>query len=283
MNNRQRYKMELEQLVKWGKRLEAAIVYECSLKEIKDIGVEDILEHAEKLGWEDGDDEIHIPSFREEYRQWYSEAEAIVRQLLHTHLEDFRRYYQLPNPQDPMKITDRDYRISDYLIGQQVMAHSFYGHRVSVHGNPIVLHLFKQQLSIVKAAAERLDSSLHEIKQLVQADLFDSELDAAKELMNTGFLPAAGMMAAVVMEKHLAQVCEKHGIEFKKEKRKLTINDFNDRLKDNSVIDIPEWRRNQHLGDLRNLCSHYNEGREVTKEEIEELIKGVERAIRMIS
>ena len=143
--------------------------------------------------------------------------------------------------------------------------------------------LFQQQLAIVKAAARRLNSSLHEIKQLVQADLFDSELDAAKELMNSGFLPAAGMMAAVVMEKHLAQVCEKHGIEFEKEKRKLTINDFNNHLKDNSVIDTPEWRRNQYLGDLRNSCAHYNEGKEVTKEEIEELIKGVERAIRMIS
>lgn len=283
MNYRQRYEVELQRLIKEGKELEAAIVYECSLKEIKDMGIEAILERAERMGWNDGDDEIHIPFFREEYQQWYSDAEAVVRQLLPSHLEDFCGYYQMPNSQERMKITDHDYRISDYLVGHQVMTNFVNGHRVYVLGNPIVLHLFKQQLSIVKAAAKRLDSSLHEIKQLVQADLFDSELDASKELMNSGFLPAAGMMAAVVMERHLAQVCENHGIGFKKEKEKLTINDFNKGLKDNNVIDTSEWRRNQYLGDLRNSCAHYNKGEEVTKEKVEELIGGVTRIIKTLS
>lgn len=38
---------------------------------------------------------------------------------------------------------------------------------------------FRQQQAILNAVKQRFESSLFDIKQLVQADLFDSELDAA--------------------------------------------------------------------------------------------------------
>ena len=41
---------------------------------------------------------------------------------------------------------------------------------------------FDQQLAILGAVRARFESSLFDIRQLVQADLFDSELDAAGEL-----------------------------------------------------------------------------------------------------
>ena len=59
-----------------------------------------------------------------------------------------------------------------------------------------------------------------------------------------------------------------------------SIADFNDAFKDN-VYDTVEWRRIQRLGDIRNLCDH-NKDREPTKEELDELIGGTERAIKTI-
>ena len=47
---------------------------------------------------------------------------------------------------------------------------------------------------------------------LVQADLFDNELDAAAELNDKGFRRAAGAVAGVVLEEHLETVCEQHNI-----------------------------------------------------------------------
>jgi hypothetical protein len=44
------------------------------------------------------------------------------------------------------------------------------------------------------------------------ASLFDSELDAALELGHKGFSPAAGAMAGVVLEKHLAEVTATTGL-----------------------------------------------------------------------
>lgn len=282
MNNLQKYERELQWLVRWGKSLEVAIVHECSLEKVEGIGVEEILERAERMGLYDGDDQIHFPSFMGEYQQWYSDAEIVVRQLLRWRLEAFCAYYQESESQNRKKITNDNYRISDYLAGQQKMVDAVNGLSINVQGNPIVFLLFRQQLAIVKAASRRLTSSLHEIKQLVQADLFRSELDAAKELMDSGFLGPAGMVAGVVMERHLAQVCENHEIQLTK--KKPGINDLNEALKKNKVIDVPEWGFNKyHLGYIRNLCAHHNEGEEVTKEQVAELINGVEKIIKTLS
>ena len=59
-------------------------------------------------------------------------------------------------------------------------------------------------------------------------------------------------------------------------KNNPAISDFNDLLKNGGVLDTPSWRQIQRLGDIRNLCDH-NKEREPTKEEVEELISGVEK------
>ena len=70
--------------------------------------------------------------------------------------------------------------------------------------------LFECQLGIVKSAQRRFESSLFDIQKIVRADLFDSEIDAARKLLKNGFLRAAGALAGVVLEKHLEQVCFKN-------------------------------------------------------------------------
>ena len=130
----------------------------------------------------------------------------------------------------------------------------------------------KQQLAIVKAISNRFESSLFDIRQLVQADLFDSELEAAQALVKQGFLRAGGAMAGVVMERHLAQVCENHAV--KLHKKAPTIADFNEALKKADVVDTFQWRSNLRLCDIRNLCDH-NRDAEPTKEQVNELVDGV--------
>jgi len=52
----------------------------------------------------------------------------------------------------------------------------------------------------IKVVKERFESSLFDIRQLVQADLFDSELEAAEELAKNRFSRAAGAVAGVVLD-----------------------------------------------------------------------------------
>jgi hypothetical protein len=135
----------------------------------------------------------------------------------------------------------------------------------------------EQQLNILKSAQQRFTSSLFDIRQLVAADLFDSEIEAARALVKNKFLRAAGAIAGVVLEKHLAQVCENHAI--KVTKKNPTIGDFNDLLKNADVIDTPRWRANQHLADIRNLCDH-NKTKEPTEEQVQDLVDGVAKVLK---
>jgi hypothetical protein len=138
---------------------------------------------------------------------------------------------------------------------------------------------FTTQLEILKSVKVKFESSLFDIKQLLQADLFDSEIDSSKELLKNGYLRASGVIAGVVLEAHLSQVCNNHNIIINK--RNPTINDFNEILKQNNIIDTPNWRFIQRLGDLRNLCSH-KRGREPLKEEVEELINRVDKITKTL-
>lgn len=135
------------------------------------------------------------------------------------------------------------------------------------------------QYKIVESAKERFTSALFDIKDIVQADIFDSELETAKELNKKGFIRAAGAVTGVILEKHLAHVCSLHNI--KSKKANPSISEFNQLLKDNNIIDTPTWRFIQHLGDIRNLCDHSKE-REPTKDEVADFIKGVDKIIKTI-
>ena len=144
--------------------------------------------------------------------------------------------------------------------------------KTKVVGPDAAIPHFRQQLAIVKSVKARFDSSLFDIRQLVQADLFDSELDGAKELAKHKFTRAAGALAGVVLERHLAQVCDNHAVRVTK--KAPGIADLNDALKAANVIAVPQWRFVQHLADIRNLCDH-NKMSEPTAEQVDDLVGGV--------
>lgn len=138
---------------------------------------------------------------------------------------------------------------------------------------------FVQQEAILQAAKSRFESSLFEIRHMIQADLFDSEIEAAESLLKHKYTRAAGALAGVVLERHLAQVCEDRPINITK--RKPAISDFNEALKQADVIDVPTWRFIQHLADIRNLCDHAKE-RDPTPGQVEDLLKGVTKVIKTV-
>jgi hypothetical protein len=138
---------------------------------------------------------------------------------------------------------------------------------------------FEQQVRILSACAARFESSLFDIRQLVQADLFDSEIDAARSLLKHGFGRAAGAIAGVVLEKHLKQVCADHKITIAK--KNPTINDLNQAIKDASVTTIPQWRHITLLADIRNLCDHHK-GPDPNVEQVTDLLDGTAKVLKTI-
>jgi len=266
--NIQRFKADLERLLKEGSDLELALV-------IKFHGKEEIKKayNLADTAWKNLMDTL--PVFNVGYEAWYSEALMFLRQILPDRVADFREHFEVPrNRKD---ITYASYRIQDALKGLQV-TRSLYDEVVVDH-RAAVPH-FKQQIAIIKAAQKRFESSLFEIRQLVQADLFDGEIDSARELLRHKFFRAAGAIAGVVLEKHLRQVCEDHKI--KVIKKNPGINDLNQLLKDNQAIDLPQWRHITLLGDIRNICDH-DKQKEPTMEQVTDLIDGTDKVLKTIA
>lgn len=262
ISNLERYKKDFDSLVKKGDQLDMALQYEVLPKQFT-------AEIRKKFGDKADETLKLLPSFHRTYQHWYSEAKALVRQLLPDRLSDFVRHYEKPKPR---KILDYEsYRIEDCLQGVAVTRGL--QKELVVDGSAALPH-FRQQLAILRSIRERFESSLFDIRLLVQGDLFDSELDVAKELVKNKFLRAAGAVAGVVLEKHLSQVCDNHSL--KSTKKNPTISDFNDLLKESGVIDIPQWRSIQYLGDLRNLCDH-DKKVEPTVDQVTELIAGIHK------
>ncbi len=216
------------------------------------------------------DDNLLI--FREQYEIWYSEALSLTKTILPDRLEDFKNYYE-------NKRNDSLKKAITYTPPREEGLNFDHMGYIPAKQIDFAKSLFTNQLNIIKSCQKRFESSLFDIKQLVQADLFDSELETARELNKKGFSRGAGAIAGVVLEKHLIQVCDNRKIKITK--KNPAINDLNQLLKDNGIVETKDWRFIQHLGDLRNLCNH-NKSKEPKKEDVDELITGVEKISKII-
>jgi len=269
ISNLEKYKEDLNELISEGELLRNAIQAEFLPESFRE-ELEKVLKNKKKISQFIKE----LPSFTSNYQIWYSESLVLLKQLLPDRVDDFVSLYKKPKTKRK-DITYENYVIEDVLRGLYITRR--WGEKVV--GPEAAIPLFIQQLNILKSLKRRFESSLFDIKELVQADLFDSELDASRELNKKGFVRGAGAVAGVVLEKHLAQICENHNIKVRK--KNPSINDYNQLLKDNDVIETKDWRFIQRLADLRNLCDHKKK-KEPTREDIEELIQGVEKIIKTI-
>ncbi len=267
LSNLDRYKKDLDALINQGRNLFMALQRECLPAEF-DKAIKKELGDKAKDAFKD------LPTFTEAYQPWYSEAKVLIKQLLPDRLADFVRHYEKPKPRKD--ITYDSYRIEDCLQGLTVTRG---WEKEKVVGPDAGIPHFRQQLAIVKSVRARFESSLFDIRQLVQADLFDCELEAAMELSKQKFLRAAGAVAGVVLERHLRQVCNNHGT--KVGKKAHGIADLNNALKESGVVDVPQWRFIQHLADIRNLCDH-DKKVEPTTDQVNDLIAGVAKVTKTL-
>ncbi|MBA7621610.1 hypothetical protein ES703_28974 [subsurface metagenome] len=259
-SNLSKYKNDLKHLIDngfllyYGMALDLDICDDKSKKELK------ALAKQKKL----------LP-FKQEYETWYSEAQQVIKQIIPDRLNDFTKLYKDEKRKEVSFLT---YTISDYMIGLRT---SRFGETVA--NGTAAFPKFEQQLNILKSAKQRFESSLFDITQILQAEIFDNELDSARELLKKGFIRGAGAITGVVLERHLSQVCQNHKLSIRK--KHPTINDYNEILKNQDVIEVSTWRFIQHLADLRKLCDHKKK-REPTQDDINDLIEGVDKISKSI-
>jgi hypothetical protein len=209
--------------------------------------------------------------FGDRYHPWYSRALPLVRELQPDRAEEFELYFRDPRRKQMVLST---YTIQDHIAGLTIPLR---------HEQPSwarqAMMKFGSQISIVEAIKQRIDGLLGDIQGVVEAELLDNELDAAGELLGAKHLRAAGAVAGVALERHLKAVARDRGL--KGTGKSATLAKVNDALKGDGVYGTPEWRRIQHLADIRNYCAHHKD-RDPTKDEVDELIRGTDRVIKTI-
>ena len=263
--NLEKFKVDIKGLIEQGETLTVSLAVYIEGKE--DVAKRNNLSAEQAKGLDE------IPYFPKEYESWYSESIALIRQVLPDRLSDFREQFEIPK--NRKEISFATYRIQDALKGTKV---TLGGYETLVDRSASIPH-FQQQLAIVEAAARRFDSSLYDIRQIVQADILDGEIATARELLKNKYTRAAGAICGVFLEKHLKIVCENHRITISK--KSPGINDLNQLLKDSGIIDVPQWRHISFLGDVRNICDHAT-NQEPTLEQVKDLIDGTDKVTKTI-
>lgn len=106
-----KHEADLDALILRGEDVHHAIQRECHPKEFDAQVKKGLGDKAEAFL-------KGIPQFDRAYQPWYSEAKALIKQLLPDRLDDFARHYEKPKTRK--EITYATYTIEDALQGTQV-------------------------------------------------------------------------------------------------------------------------------------------------------------------
>ncbi|MGN8070135.1 hypothetical protein [Mucilaginibacter sp. 22184] len=215
-----------------------------------------------------------LPVFRNTYQAWYSEAQIVIKRLLPLRLNDFISLYEIPKARKEVK--KENYTIEDYL--RNTIITSGFDKKI-IAGPGDAIPLVQQQLNILDSVTARLESTISEITEILQAELLDKILAAAKELAKSGLARSAGGICSAIIQQHMETLLVKYGL--KLAKKSPGLKDYNEILQKAEVYDFGTGRQIQYLIDLRDLCVKTTK-KAPTITDIEELLAGTEKVIKTI-
>ena len=127
--------------------------------------------------------------------------------------------------------------------------------------------------SVFNAAKEDFEGGyLNSTRSLVQAEVFDSELEQAKELLKNGYKTAAAVVAGVVLETTLRELCDRGGIAHAK------LDKMNADLVKNGNYNKLIQKRITALAVIRNSAAH-GKPEEFSDNDVGDMIRDVERFV----
>lgn len=106
---------------------------------------------------------------KHEYEIWYSEALSVIKIILPNRLADFTLMYYNDKTKSGLK---HYFQTIPPKIEKGFDLETFGDKIIPPEDFEIAKSIFESQLAIVKACEKRFESSLFEIRQIVQADIF---------------------------------------------------------------------------------------------------------------
>lgn len=138
-SNLDKYKSDLSALDKLGAKMNLDLAFNCQ-KVTGSTSKNKLGEYKKVEG-----------AFRNEYQRWYTEAFAVIQQIIPNRLVEFENLYKGDGKRK--EIQETKYYIQDWLQGFYSSVNSF-TRQPLFNDSGIVLHLFNMQLGILKSALE---------------------------------------------------------------------------------------------------------------------------------
>ena len=203
-------------------------------------------------------------TFALKYQDWYNRSLFLLDLVVPERKQEFIRQYE-PDPKRK-GLNSLNYTIYDTLRGVYPS-----------DSTPLVsFNNLKIQISIIGSLKAVITEKIYRLKDLIESEVFESELDSASYLLSKGFKRSAGAICGVLIERYLASLCKSANIIISK--KDPTINDYNAELYKNGAIDSAQNKYLLFLSDIRNKCDH-NKQVEPTEQEVEDLIKGTKKVL----
>ena len=133
-------------------------------------------------------------------------------------------------------------------------------------------HLAELGAVFTAASADYEGGYLNSITNLVRADVFDSELEQAQELLRNRYVTAAAVVAGVVLETTLRTMCEFRGVDVGK------LDAMNAGLAKAGAYDKLRQKQITYLADMRNKAAH-GQGDQLTEADVKSMIDEVRRFV----
>jgi hypothetical protein len=139
--------------------------------------------------------------------------------------------------------------------------------------------MFQSQIGFVRAIPSAIGSKALGLRGILARDLMDDELSAARHLLDNGYVREAGVIAGVVLERHLKLLCDKNTVTVGD---KDTLGQLNDKLRKH-YPDDSEYRRVQFLNEVRISCAHDKTAVPPDPNKVSQLLSGVQGFIATIT
>lgn len=128
--------------------------------------------------------------------------------------------------------------------------------------------------AVFLAAKEDFEGGyLNTVRNLVHAEVFGSELDQARELLATGYRLPAAVVAGVVLETTVRNLCTDHQIEYD---RHTKLDKMNADLTKAGVYNSIQQKRITAMAGIRNSAAH-GKPEEFTEGDVKGMIDDIER------
>jgi hypothetical protein len=130
--------------------------------------------------------------------------------------------------------------------------------------------LLRQRAVFLAAKKDYEGGYLTSLRDLIQSEVFESELEQAQELFRAQYLTAAAVIAGTVLETTLRQMCQDRGIPTGK------LDKMNADLAKAGAYNSLVQKRITALAAIRNSAAHGNPN-EFTRDDVSAMIRDVER------